>query len=84
MISYEIRDLRDLLDIGDCGLLRAIEAMKTSYINRVAELISCEASALEWYAHECMFGRKPMGCVHKDGREVLVKDLETFIETLDW
>jgi hypothetical protein len=77
-------ELSRIFDTTDCALIRAIYTSIEHYTERVAELISAEDTALEWYAHECNFGRNPMKCKHEDGREILVKNLDTFIETIDW
>jgi hypothetical protein len=83
-LEDHIQELARLFETADCGLMRAIYTANDHYTERVAELISAEAAVLDWYAHECAFGRKPMECSHNDGRKVLVTDLQTFIETLDW
>jgi len=83
-VEDHVLELARLFDTADCGLMRAIYTSLEHYTERVAERISADAAGLEWYAHECNFGRRPMECSRNDGRKVLVKNLETFIETLDW
>jgi uncharacterized membrane protein len=83
-LEDHIEELARLFETADCGLMRAIYTALDHYTERVAELISAEAEVLKWYAHECKYGREAKVMQHEDGRTVVVKDLGTLIETLDW
>jgi hypothetical protein len=57
-------------------------ALEDHFVKALSVALDISIDDLNWFVYECEFGKRESECILKDGSKIVVRDIDTFLETV--